>query len=170
MKNFKVISLFGYSGSGKTYFIENVIEKLKTRFLFDIGVIKNVHEHPVDSEGKDSSRYIKAGANLSIIKNKFHEVALFFTKEMDISLFINWIAEGPFKLDLLFIEGFRGLAYPSILCVQNTKNIQTQLSQNVKMISGRITSQNKTLDHYFNIPVIDLNKDFEIFIKVFNLL
>ena len=89
---------------------------------------------------------------------------------MDISLFINWIAEGPFKLDLLFIEGFRGLAYPSILCVQNTKNIQTQLSQNVKMISGRITSQNKTLDHYFNIPVIDLNKDFEIFIKVFNLL
>ncbi len=170
MKNFKVISLFGYSGSGKTYFIENVIEKLKTRFLFDIGVIKNVHEHPVDSEGKDSSRYIKAGANLSIITNKFHEVALFFTKEMDISLFINWIVEGPFKLDLLFIEGFRGLSYPSILCVQNTDNIQTQLSENVRMISGRITTQKKPIDNYLEIPVIDVNKNFEGFIKIFNLL
>ncbi|MHA1104580.1 MAG: molybdopterin-guanine dinucleotide biosynthesis protein B [Promethearchaeota archaeon] len=170
MKNFKVISLFGYSGSGKTYFIENAIEKLKAKFHFDIGVIKNVHEHPVDSEGKDSSRYIKAGANLSIIKNKFNKVAYFFTKEMDIQSFINWIAEGPFKLDILFIEGFRGLSYPSILCVQKTENIQTQLSENVRMISGRITTQNKTLDHYLEIPVIDVNKNFEDFVKIFNLL
>jgi len=166
----KVICIIGYSGSGKTYFIENAIEKLKTRFLFDIGVIKNVHEHPVDSEGKDSSRYIKAGANLSIIRNKFNEVAFFFTNEMDIQTFINWIVQGPFKLDLLFIEGFRGLLYPSILCVENTKNIQTQLSENVKMISGLITAQNKPLDHYFGIPGIDINKNFEVFVKIFNLL
>ncbi len=170
MKNFKVICIIGYSGSGKTYLIESVIEKLKIRFLFDIGVIKNVHEHPVDSEGKDSSRYIKAGADLSIIRNKFHEVAFFFRKEMDIQLFINWIAEGPFKLDLLFIEGFRKLSYPSILCVKDTKNIQTQLSQNVKMISGLITAQNKPLDHYVEIPVIDINKNFEVFVKIFDLL
>jgi len=170
VKNLKVICIIGYSGSGKTYFIENAIEKLKTRFLFDIGVIKNVHEHPVDSEGKDSSRYIKAGANLSIIRNKFHEVAFFFTNEMDIQPFINWIAQGPFKLNLLFIEGFRGLSYPSILCVKNNKNLQTQLSQNVKMISGRITAQKKPLDHYLEIPVIDINKDFEVFVKTFNLL
>lgn len=170
MKNLKVISIIGYSGSGKTYLIENAIEKLKARFHFDIGVIKNVHEHPVDSEGKDSSRYIKAGSNLSVIKNKFHEVAFFFTKDMDNQAFIDWIAEGPFKLDLLFIEGFRGLSYPSILCVENTKNIQTQLSENVKMISGLITAQNKPLDHYFEIPVIDINKNFEVFVKIFNLL
>ncbi|MHA1669246.1 MAG: molybdopterin-guanine dinucleotide biosynthesis protein B [Promethearchaeota archaeon] len=167
---FKVISLFGYSGSGKTYFIENTIKKLKAKFDFDIGVIKNVHKHPVDSEGKDSSRFIKAGANLSIIKNKFHEVAFFFTKEMDIQSFINWIAQGPFKLDLLFIEGFRDLSYPSILCVQNVEDLQTQLSQNVEMISGRITTRNKSLDHYHEIPVIDINKNFEVFAKRFNIL
>lgn len=169
MKNIKVISIIGYSGSGKTYFIESLIEKLKLRFLFDIGVIKNVHEHPVDSEGKDSSRYIKAGADLSIIRNKFHEVAFFFRKEMDIQLFINWIVEGPFKLDLLFIEGFRKLSYPSILCVKETKNIQTQLSENVKMISGLITTQNETLDPNFEIPVLNINKNFEVFVKIFDL-
>ncbi|MBY9003928.1 MAG: molybdopterin-guanine dinucleotide biosynthesis protein B [Candidatus Lokiarchaeota archaeon] len=169
MKIFKIISLIGYSGSGKTYFIENAIEKLKRKFHFEIGVIKNVHEHPVDSEGKDSYRYVKAGANLSIIRNKFHDVAFFFTKEMDIQGFINWIIQGPFELDLLLIEGFRDLSYPSILCVQNTKNIQTQLSQNVKMISGRITSLSKTLDNYLKIPVIDINTDFEVFVKIFNL-
>jgi len=169
VKNIKVISIIGYSGSGKTYFIESLIEKLKLRFLFDIGVIKNVHEHPVDSEGKDSSRYIKAGADLSIIRNKFHEVAFFFRKEMDIQLFINWIVEGPFKLDLLFIEGFRKLSYPSILCVKETKNIQTQLSENVKMISGLITTQNETLDPNFEIPVLNINKNFEVFVKIFDL-
>jgi len=169
VKNFKVICIIGYSGSGKTYLIESVIEKLKIRFLFDIGVIKNVHEHPVDSEGKDSSRYIKAGADLSIIRNKFHEVAFFFRKEMDIQLFINWIVEGPFKLDLLFIEGFRKLSYPSILCVKETKNIQTQLSENVKMISGLITTQNETLDPNFEIPVLNINKNFEVFVKIFDL-
>ena len=89
---------------------------------------------------------------------------------MDIQTFINWIVQGPFKLDLLFIEGFRGLLYPSILCVENTKNIQTQLSENVKMISGLITAQSKPLDHYFEIPVIDINKNFEVFVKIFNLL
>jgi len=89
---------------------------------------------------------------------------------MDIQSFIKWIAEGPFKLDLLFIEGFRELSYPSILCIQNTEKIQTQLSENVRMISGRIITQNKTLDHYFDIPVIDVNKNFEDFIKIFNLL
>lgn len=169
MKIFKVISLIGYSGSGKTYLIENALEKLKRKFHFEIGVIKNVHEHPVDSEGKDSCQYVKAGASLSIIRNKFHDVAFFFTKEMDIQDFINWIIQGPFELDLLLIEGYRDLSYPSILCVQNAKNIQTQLSQNVKMISGRITSLSKTLDNYFEIPVIDINKNFEVFIKIFNL-
>ena len=89
---------------------------------------------------------------------------------MDIQTFINWIAQGPFKLDLLFLEGFRGSLYPSILCVENTKNIQTQLTENVKMISGLITGLNKPLDYYFKIPVIDINKNFEVFIKIFNLL
>ena len=89
---------------------------------------------------------------------------------MDIQAFINWIAQGPLKLDLLFIEGFRGLSYPSILCVQNNKNLETQLLQNVKMISGRITAQKKPLDHYLEIPIIDINKNFEVFVKIFNLL
>ena len=169
MKIIKVISLFGYSGSGKTWFIENAIKKLKSRFDFNIGVIKNVHEHPVDIEGKDSSKFIKAGANLSIIKNKFHEGAIFFTDEMDIQSFIIWIVKSPFELDLLFLEGFRGLSYPSILCIHNPDDIQTQLSKNVKLISGYITTQNDSLNHYDQIPVIDINKEFEDFIKIFNL-
>jgi molybdopterin-guanine dinucleotide biosynthesis protein B len=132
-------------------------------------VIKNVHKHPVDTEGKDSSRYIKAGANLSIIKNKAHEVAFFFTKEMEIQELIEWIADSPFNLDLVFTEGFRELPYPSILCVKNIENIQAQLSKRVKMISGLITIQNDSLDHYLEIPVIDIEKNFQVFAKIFNL-
>jgi molybdopterin-guanine dinucleotide biosynthesis protein MobB len=169
VNNLKVISFFGYSGSGKTYFIENAIEKLKSKFPLDIGVIKNVHNHPVDSDGKDSQRYVKAGADLSIIRNKFNNIAFFFKREMNDVAFINWIIEGPFELDLLFIEGFRYLPYPSILCVKETKDIQAQLSQNVRMISGRITVLNKQIDNYSGIPIIDIDKKFEDFTKIFDL-
>ena len=89
---------------------------------------------------------------------------------MEVQVIIDWIAESPFHLDLVFTEGFRELLYPSILCVKNTENIQSQLSQNVKMISGLITIQNESLDHYLGIPVVDFKKNFEVFTKIFNLI
>ena len=169
MRSIKIISLFGYSGSGKTHLIENVISVLKKKLNYDIGVIKNIHEHPIDTKGKDSFRYLQAGADLSIIRNKFHNIAFFLTKEMNVQTFINWVVQGPFKLDLLFIESFRNLPYPSILCVQNIEDIQPQLTDRVKMISGYITNRELKMDSFSGIPLIDINQNFVKFTKIFNL-
>lgn len=66
MKKFnktRVISFTGYSGSGKTTFIEKLIPELKGRGL-NLGLIKHdAHEFDIDKEGKDSFRYKKAGAD-----------------------------------------------------------------------------------------------------------
>jgi len=59
-----VIGLAGYSGSGKTTFLEKLIAELKRRG-YRVGVIKHTH-HPVefDQPGKDTWRHYRAGADV----------------------------------------------------------------------------------------------------------
>ncbi|MHA1487245.1 MAG: molybdopterin-guanine dinucleotide biosynthesis protein B, partial [Promethearchaeota archaeon] len=49
-----VISVIGYSGSGKTHIIEFLIKKFKIELDLEVSVIKYIHEHRIDEEGKDS--------------------------------------------------------------------------------------------------------------------
>jgi molybdopterin-guanine dinucleotide biosynthesis protein B len=58
-----VVGLAGYSGSGKTTFLEKLIIELKSRG-YRIGVIKHTH-HAVefDQPGKDTWRHARAGAD-----------------------------------------------------------------------------------------------------------
>jgi molybdopterin-guanine dinucleotide biosynthesis protein MobB len=44
----KVISVIGYSGSGKTQIIEYIIKKFKTEFNLEVSVVKYIHEHRID--------------------------------------------------------------------------------------------------------------------------
>jgi len=66
----KIISFTGYSGSGKTTFIEKLIPVLKKRGLHT-GLIKHdAHEFDIDKPGKDSFRYRAAGADVVGIFSK----------------------------------------------------------------------------------------------------
>jgi molybdopterin-guanine dinucleotide biosynthesis protein B len=165
----KIISLFGYSGSGKTYFITRAIKKLKQEFNIKVAVIKNIHQHRIDEKGKDSYLFSQAGAQYSIIKNEFEENAIFFKNEVKIDELIKWIESGPLKVDLIFTEGFRQLPYPAILCVKEFSEIEQQLSSNVKMISGFIVNDVSIFIDKSNIPIVDINKDFRRFLKIFNI-
>ena len=164
---FKVISLIGFSGSGKTYFITRAIQLLKSEFDLNVACIKNVHHHRIDEEGKDSRLFTEAGASYSIIKNQFNEHAIFIKKEIEIETIIEWLRKAPIKIDLLFIEGFRKVNYPSILCVKEIDEIETQKNPNVKMISGIIS-----LDDYeekVGVPFVNIDNDFQKFLKLFDI-
>ncbi|MFX0056905.1 MAG: molybdopterin-guanine dinucleotide biosynthesis protein B [Candidatus Hodarchaeota archaeon] len=165
----KIISLFGYSGSGKTHIIKIFIKKLKEQLNYEIAVIKNVHKHKIDEEGKDSFLFSQAGANYSIIKNQINEYAIFFKTDMNIEDLIKWIEDGPLKVDLIIIEGFRDLSYPAILCVKNFSEIEPQLSSNVKMISGLIVKQVNKLEYKNKIPIVDISKEFQTFLEIFDI-
>ncbi|MFW9875257.1 MAG: molybdopterin-guanine dinucleotide biosynthesis protein B, partial [Candidatus Thorarchaeota archaeon] len=104
------IDVIGYSGSGKTDFITSAIKQLKKNFNYNIAVIKNVKNHPVDEKGKDSYRFTEVGAVYSVIQNFKSETAIFL-KEQDKPLdkIQNWLKNGPYKIDILFTEGFRNL-------------------------------------------------------------
>jgi len=151
-----IISVIGWSGSGKTHFIQKAIRKLKTELNFEVMVIKNIHQHQIDEEGKDSYIFNEAGAVLSIIKNKFDEN-------------VRWIIKGPFKVDIIFTEGLRNLAYPTILCVKELSEIKPQLNENVRAISGLIATSKLNQKSEIKLPIVDAEENFESFLKIFEI-
>lgn len=71
-----VISFIGWSGSGKTTFIEKLIPVLRSRGL-KVAVLKHDgHEFQMDREGKDTWRFGKAGAEYVAIANPRHSAEL----------------------------------------------------------------------------------------------
>ncbi|MFX0037734.1 MAG: molybdopterin-guanine dinucleotide biosynthesis protein B [Promethearchaeota archaeon] len=160
----------GYSGSGKTLFITTAIKLLKKKLNYNISVIKNIKHHPVDEVGKDSYRFTEAGAIYSVIQNEYNETAIFAkTEESKFEELLRWLKSGPIKPDLIFTEGFRNLNNPTVLCISNLKEIEEQLTENVKMISGVICSKKLVKESAFNIPIIDIERQFSTFLNLFNL-
>ena len=64
-----IVSLVGYSGSGKTTFLEKLIPAL-SKFGLKVATIKHdVHGFEMDKPGKDTWRHKKAGAVATIISS-----------------------------------------------------------------------------------------------------
>lgn len=134
-------------------------------------MVKNIHEHQIDEEDKDSFKYGEAGAKFSITKNVNNETTIFLKNRISIERLLEWIANGPYKIDLVFIEGFRNLNYPTILCLKNFEELTPQLTSNVKTISGLICSKNNYKKEEINLdtPILDIQRDFESFLEIFNI-
>ncbi len=167
--NLKVIGLIGYSGSGKTHFILKAIKGLKSKLNLNAAVIKYIHEHQIDKEGKDTYEYSQAGAKFAITMNDFNETVIFIKNKIEIEEVIKWISLGPFNVDLIFIEGFRNLNYPTILCAKNFKEIESQLSIDVRMISGLICKENDRNSEILDLPIVNIEKEFQKFLEIFDL-
>lgn len=166
----RIIDVIGFSGSGKTYFIMKAIELFKNQLGYKVTVFKNVKHHQIDEKGKDSHIFTKSGAIYSIIKNLNNEMAIFLKiEENGIDTLIKWLEQGPYKSDIVITEGFRNLDHPTVLCVSNIDEIKTQTTKAVKMISGAICGKDEIDDHSLKIPIINIEENFERFLKIFNI-
>lgn len=110
MGNIPVIAFAAYSGTGKTTLIEKLILQLKKKGL-RLAVIKHDgHSFEIDHEGKDSWRFSKAGADVTVISSREKTA---------------WVAQGrqfsPEELiagikdvDLILVEGYKNGSLPQI--------------------------------------------------------
>jgi molybdopterin-guanine dinucleotide biosynthesis protein MobB len=166
----KIFDVIGYSGSGKTYFIMNAINLLKQKLDLNVTVIKNVKHHGIDKKGKDSRIFTESGASYSIIQNLNKEMAIFLNaQDINFDELIKWLDQGPYKNNVIFTEGFRNLNNPTILCISNIDEIEPQLTDNVKMISGIICRKREITKITLDIPLINIEEDFQKFLKIFNI-
>lgn len=104
-----VYSFVGYSGSGKTTFLENLIPELKKKGL-RVAVIKHdAREFEVDHEGKDSWRMTKAGADVTCITSSTHG-AIMENRPIEIENVIGALR----NVDIVLAEGYKQKNYKKI--------------------------------------------------------
>ncbi len=100
------LGICGYSNSGKTTMISEIIEKLRE---YRIAVVKHT-PHGVDMEGKDSARFRESGAK---------EVVLVGEEEIHIkepaSLFS--VLKELQDYDIVLVEGFKKYKYLPKICL-----------------------------------------------------
>lgn len=106
-----VIGLAGYSGSGKTTFLEKLVAELRTRG-YRIGVVKHTH-HPVefDQPGKDTWRHARAGAEAVVLAAP--KSATLFRK-FDRDPAPEEVITMVDGVDIIFVEGFKKGKWPKI--------------------------------------------------------
>ncbi len=114
---YQIVS-FG-KGYGKTKLIEKIVAKAKQE-SYKIAVVKHAHRG-IDVKGKDSQRYIRAGAD-SIILVSERLQAIFVKKGYE--PLENILASFNIKEPLILVEGFKYLkGYPKIVVVRNKEEL-----------------------------------------------
>ena len=102
MKGTPVIGFAAYSGTGKTTLIEKIVRSLKLKGL-RLAVIKHDgHRFDIDREGKDSWRFTRAGADMSIICSA-EKTALVESR----SLSFEDVAAFAHDVDIIIVEGWK---------------------------------------------------------------
>ena len=102
-----VITVTGWSNSGKTTFFTRVVELLTGAGL-NVGVIKH-HGHKaetVDQKGKDSWKYAQAGANPVVLSSAMQYAIFRSTPQGEVTRDELIAQIGP-EVDFVIVEGFR---------------------------------------------------------------
>ena len=109
MNTIPVIGFAAYSGTGKTTLIEKLILALKAQGL-RLGVIKHdAHDFDIDKEGKDSWRFSKAGADMTLISSAT-KTAVVEQRPRSFQENLSMLHD----LDLVIVEGYKQETIPRI--------------------------------------------------------
>ena len=103
----KVVGFAGYSGSGKTHLVEQLIPALKLRGL-RVSVVKHAHhKFDIDHPGKDTYRHREAGA-FEVVVASDRRLALMREFEQPARLSVHQLlAELYDGVDWVLVEGFK---------------------------------------------------------------
>ena len=149
----------GFKNSGKTTLITCLIRDL-TRYGFKIAVFKHIYhsDFKVDYEGKDTWRYIEAGANASIAVSKGR---LYINEYLDEYPDLNELIERyRASYDIVILEGFEGILGSrndiyKIIIGRDERDLNTISSKLSEPILGMIQVEDinkiKCMEDYHNI-------------------
>jgi len=149
----KVISVYGYSKSGKTTTVEYLIQELVRRG-YTVGSVKEIHfeDFAMDTEGSNTDRHKKAGAEL-VTARGLHETDILFKEKLPIQEILKF-----YKQDYVILEGVTDFDVPKILCAANSEDVKLRMNPGVFMLSGVIANE---MTEYGELPVISAITDVE---------
>ena len=162
MFNKVIIAVVGSSNSGKTTAIENIIKGL-TEKGYTVASAKRIPEEDftIDTEGKDTFRLSKAGANtvLSVAPNELAVIKKFDTKKITLE---QLISEFQDETDIIIVEGFKSLfgedlTIPKIVAIKNNYEMSTALTRYKNIIAFITLNSDENINT--KIPVINVIKE-----------
>lgn len=111
MEDFPVVSVVGYSGAGKTTFLEKLIAEMKNRG-YRVGTVKHTsHAEELDRPGKDSWRHARAGSEVTVLAApnglRLIKEAFDLTPEEVLAQIRD--------VDIVFTEGYKQERWPKVL-------------------------------------------------------
>jgi molybdopterin-guanine dinucleotide biosynthesis protein B len=107
------VSIVGWSGSGKTAFVEDLIKNLVDKGYKIAALKHNAYNFQMDKPGKDSYRHKEAGASMVIISSKDKFAVIKDTeKEEEVIDLVNKNVDESY--DLVIVEGFKAGDLPKI--------------------------------------------------------
>ena len=106
-----IITIAGYSGSGKTTFVEKLIPALSCRGLKVATIKHDVHGFEMDKPGKDSWRHKRAGAVASVISSA-SKIGLVMDADHDHDP--KELAQLFPHVDIVLTEGYKNAPYPKL--------------------------------------------------------
>ena len=119
-----VLAIAGFSGSGKTTFIENLLPLLKERGMKVLVIKHDVHGFTMDHEGKDTYRFAAAGADSVMISSEQSGFARIDREYKSLDEMIAMAGD----VDLVLVEGYKDADIPKLYVGDNQKDIPKELT------------------------------------------
>jgi molybdopterin-guanine dinucleotide biosynthesis protein MobB len=115
MGELAVVGVYGFSKTGKTSLLEDVIKRLTSEGLRVATIKCTDKDVSLDAPGKDTSRHREAGATVAVLSS-LKETGFVFPAVMSVHAIADVLAGGGFgEIDLLLVEGARELWIPKIM-------------------------------------------------------
>jgi len=163
-----VVAVIGESGSGKTVTIEYLIKEFSAE-NYKVGAVKHIHHKgfTIDTEGKNTWRYAKAGAKVIVAISPDETVVIRKTvQESDSFDKVIEAIEHEGDIDVVFVEGYHELMakradVAKIVVLKDEKLLQKTLDETVEpviAVSGLI-AENSNVAVVRGYPVIRVSSD-----------
>ena len=130
--------IVGWKNSGKTFFAQKIIEKLKKE-KFNVASIKHAHhDFEIDKPGTDSYLHRQAGSDQVLISSSKRWVKITeLNKSSEKSL--NYLIDQLENPDIVIVEGFKEESHPKIEIIKNSLNTDDFMFRYLKNVEAIIT-------------------------------
>ena len=147
----KVLTINGFSDSGKTTAVENIVKELRRRG-YSVGTVKEICclDFKMDTEGTDTDRHMKAGAAL-VTANAPTETDILYPERIPIDKILQ-----HYDQDFCILEGGKDINAPKIITAHDTEGIDAKLDGRTLAITGVVA---ETMEEYKGYPVINCISD-----------
>ena len=150
-----IIGISGWSGSGKTKLITNLIKFFKDNYSLKVCALKHAHHtFELDQKGKDSQKMFEAGASRVIIASS-KQWAIINRINHEEPPLEELLRHSKDNIDIILVEGWKFSKIKKIEVYRKVLKKEMLSSQDKSFIA--IATDEKKLSIKTKIPILNIN-------------